>query len=462
MEGTGLDFRGRKVTVVGLGREGLALVRFLVARGAEVTVSDAQDAEALAPRLREIAGLPVRLALGGNRAEDLVGADLVAVSPGVPLTLPALAAARAAGVPLTNLTDIFLQLCRAPVIGVTGSNGKTTTTTLIGEMLRAAGRAVWVGGNIGRPLLEEVEEIAPSETVVLEMSSFQLDLVRRSPHIAVVTNISPNHLDMHLTFEAYVEAKSHILAHQSAQDIAVLGRESAPAWGLAERTPGRVLAFSRLRELEGEGAFVRAGQIVVRWEGREVPIMPVTDIPLPGQHNVENVLAACAVATVCGVAPEAQARAVRAFRGVEHRLEPVRTLDGVTYINDSIATSPERALMGLRSFERPIVLLAGGRDKHLPLEEWAAEARARCRAVVLFGEAAGSFGRALEEAPGGGTLTLRKAPRLAQAVAAARELAQPGDIVLFSPGGTSFDEFRDYEERGRRFKELVAALDGGP
>jgi UDP-N-acetylmuramoylalanine--D-glutamate ligase len=177
---------------------------------------------------------------------------------------------------------------------------------------------------------------------------------------------------------------------------------------------------------------------------------------------VENVLAACAVATVCGVAPEVQARAIRAFRGVEHRLEPVRTLTGVTYINDSIATSPERALMGLRSFDRPIVLLAGGRDKHLPLEEWAREARARCRAVVLFGEAAESFGRALEDAPGEGAPTLRKAARLAEAVATARELARPGDIVLLSPGGTSFDEFRDYEERGRRFKELVAALDGAP
>jgi len=451
-------FSGRRVTVVGLGREGTALVRFLAPLDALITVSDAQPADALSQQMGGIVGLPVRLALGGNDPADFLSADIVLLSPGVPLTLPAVVAARESGVELSSLTALFLEYCPVPLIGVTGSNGKTTTTSLIAAMLQAAGRWVWLGGNLGRPLIEQMERMLPGSWAVVELSSFQLELVQRSPHISVITNISPNHLDMHPTFEAYIAAKRNIFRFQTPFDVAVLNQDNSVTRDLMGQAPGRTLPFSRKVTLPGDGAFVRDDQAVMRYDGKERAIMPLGDLQIPGVHNVENLLAAAAAATAAGVPVEAQAAGARAFRGVEHRLERVREVAGVVYVNDSIATSPERALAGLRSYTRPLVLLAGGRDKHLSLEEWAAEARVRCRAVVLFGEAAAPFGRALAAAPGPRP-EVRQAAGLAEAVALAQDIARSGDIVLLSPAGTSFDEFRDFEERGRRFKALVAALE---
>ncbi|RLC69157.1 MAG: UDP-N-acetylmuramoyl-L-alanine--D-glutamate ligase, partial [Chloroflexi bacterium] len=309
--------------------------------------------------------------------------DVVFVSPGVPLEIPFLVEARRRGVPLSSETRLFVELCPAPIVGITGSSGKTTTTTLVGEMLRASGQTTWVGGNIGCPLIEHLPEIAPTDRVVMELSSFQLEFFAPwageegrgiSPAIAAVLNISPNHLDRHPSMAAYVAAKKQILLHQRADDVAVLGFDNAEARALAGECRGEVLFFSQ-REVVAQGAFLRDEVVTLRLGEDEQPVCAVSEIKLLGRHNVDNVLAACTLAGVAGADVEAMAAVATTFSGVEHRLELVRELNGVRWYNDSIATSPERMVAALRSFDAPIVLLAGGRDKHLP---WARRRRLSC------------------------------------------------------------------------------------
>jgi len=448
-------YTGRKVTVLGLGREGVSVVRFLAERGAEVTVSDSKRPEELRASLDAVSRWPVRLSLGANIPEAVAGADALFVSPGVPLTNPVVQAARERGVRLDSSLRLFFALCPAPIAGITGSSGKTTTTTLLGEMLRTAGRRVFVGGNIGKTVLEALPEITPDQWVVLEISSFQLELMDRSPHVAVITNVTPNHLDVHPDMEDYIRAKKRILDFQRSDDWAVLNEDDEVTRELASTARARPVRFSRAIEPEGDAAFVRKGVITVRLDGRESPVMARGAVRLRGEHNLENALAACAAGAVCGLPAEAMATAASQFAGVEHRLESVRTLAGVEYVNDSIATTPERTLAGLRAFDRPIVLLLGGRDKHLPLESLAREAQRRCRAVVLYGEAAGLIEEALKEATEGGDgPALVRLRGFAEAVAKASEQARPGDVVLLSPACTSYDMFANFEERGREFKRL--------
>ncbi|MFQ6058204.1 MAG: UDP-N-acetylmuramoyl-L-alanine--D-glutamate ligase [Anaerolineae bacterium] len=455
-----MNFIGLRATIIGLAREGTALARFLAQRGAIVTVSDLKSPEELAENMEAIrlSAPPsaVHFVLGGHPSEILDDADVLFVSPGVCPEAPILVEARRRGLPLSSATMLFFQLCPAPIIGVTGSSGKTTTTTLVGEMLKASGFTTWVGGNIGQPLIEQVEDIRPEDKVVMELSSFQLENMAQSPHIAAVLNLTPDHLDRHPSFEAYRAAKLPILRYQGRDDLAVLGYDDQATRALADEGRGRVLFFSQTTEPEG-GAFVRDGEILVRFEGREDRVCTTDQVKLRGRHNLDNVLAACAIARAAGADAQAMAAIATSFAGLEHRLELVREIEAVRYYNDSIATSPRRAMAALESFQEPIVLLAGGRYKNLPLEGLADLIRQKVRHLILFGEAAPILEVAVKKGKEPRP-TIHRCPTLEEAVGTAARVARPGDVVLLSPACTSFDAFRDFAERGARFKELVRGL----
>jgi UDP-N-acetylmuramoylalanine--D-glutamate ligase len=456
--------------VIGLAREGLDLTQFLAAHGADVVVTDRKRAGELSDAVSALgaAGVvhersgdggdareggnqgKVWLRLGGHDLSDLHGVDVVYASPGVPPDHELLQAAREHGIRLSSLIELFFALCPAPILGITGSAGKSTTTSLIGEIFEAAGREVFVGGNIGRPLLGKLEQMSASSWVVLELSSFQLEPLRTSPHIALVTNVTPNHLDRHPTMEDYWAAKGQILAHQTPADWAVLNADDA--WTLRYRPLGRVLRFS----LEGavEGAYLAGEQLMLLGE----PLLSVDEIQLRGRHNQANVLAAAAAAHVAGIEREAIQTAVRAFRGVAHRLQTVAERDGVLFVDDSIATAPERSIAALRAYDEPLVLIAGGRDKHLPMQEWAELIVRRVKHVVLLGEMSDLVEQALRATDPAYTCISRVAT-MGDAVAQAARVAHSGDVVLLSPGGTSYDMYADFEERGRDFARAAGELD---
>ncbi|MGE5618642.1 MAG: UDP-N-acetylmuramoyl-L-alanine--D-glutamate ligase [Sphingomonadaceae bacterium] len=447
-------FAGKKVTVVGLAREGVSLVRFLAGVGARVTANDRATAEQMSGTLASLEHLPVRFVLGEHPSEVFLDADSVFVSPGVPLQMAPLVEARRRGVPLSSETQLFFELCRGRLVGITGSSGKTTTTTLVGEMVRQAGMPVHVGGNIGLPLVERLDEIGLQDWVILEMSSFQLERLPYSPHVATVLNVTPNHLDRHGDMESYTEAKSNILRHQRPGDRAILSADDAVASSLP--TVEKPIWFSIERPVEG--SYLDGGWVVLEREGRVEPVCRVGDVRLRGRHNLSNVVAAVAVASALGVPAAAMRAAIAGFRGVPHRLEVVGVVDGVTYCNDSIATAPERSIASIRSFQEPVVLIAGGRDKHLPMEEWGELIRRRVKALVLMGEAADMIERAVLEASGPDLLPILRADSMERAVELAHGVARAGDVVLLAPGCTSFDMFKDFEERGERFRECVRNL----
>lgn len=453
------NFKGMRVTVVGLGIEGIDLAGFFTSRGAKVTVSDARSAEALAAPLAAIAGTGVTLSLGANRIEDTVRADLVYASQGVPHALPALVAAREAGVPVSSMTALFLQVCPAPVAAVTGSSGKTTTTALVGAMLEAAGADFVVGGNIGVGLLGLLEQIAAETKVMLELSHTQLESVEHSPHLACVTNVTPNHLDQ-FSWEEYVALKRRIFQFQTAEDIAIFNLDNAITAGFAREAPGRVLHTSMWQPLPGDGVALRGDLVIRREGGIETTVLLRDDIRLRGDHNVENVLCAIALASQLGVSDEAARAAVRAATGVPHRLESVDTVGGALYVNDSIATTPERTLAGIRAYTEPVVLLLGGRHKDLPLDVLAREAVKRARAVIAFGEAGELFAGAVRQARSGDAPPIEQVGSVEEAVQAAARYARAGDVVLFSPAGTSFDAYPNFERRGSAYRAAVAALVG--
>ena len=446
------SFAGKRAVVVGLAREGLDLARFLAARGAHVVVADRKPAAELAPQIAALADQPdISYRLGGHAPGDLDHADVLFASPGVAPDNPLVVAAGQRGIPVSSLVALFFQLCPAPIIGVTGSAGKTTTTSLLGDILRRAGRHTVVGGNIGRPLLGELGGIRPSSWVVMELSSFQLETLPASPTIAVVTNVTPNHLDRHPSMEAYWAAKGHILAHQRSTDWAVLNADDA--WTTRYRPRGRVRHFSLERPVAG--AFLDGDRLVL---GDET-LMAVPDVPLRGRHNLANVLAAAAAADTAGVTKEAIVAAISAFQGVPHRLQTVAHWQGVQFVDDSIATAPERSIAALAAFQEPLVLLAGGRDKHLPMADWARLIVRRVKHVVLFGEMADLVAEAIRAAdPQYEYQRVSRADTMDEAVARAAAAAAPGDVVLLSPGGTSYDRYRDFEERGADFARAVGLL----
>jgi len=451
-------FAGKRVAVIGLAREGVSLARFLAEAGADVVANDRAPAAALEKPLAALGDLPVRLVLGGHPQEVFLESDVVFVSPGVPQELPPLAEARRQGIAISSETQLFFELCRGRLVGITGSSGKTTTTALTGEMLRQAGLPVYVGGNIGVPLLERVDEIEPGEWVVLEMSSFQLETLPYSPPVAAILNITPNHLDRHADMESYAAAKANIVRHQGTEDWAILNADDRITADI--QGGGCTVWFSLERPVDG--CYLEGERFLLRRTASVETVCEAGEVRLRGRHNLYNVAAAVAVASVVGAPVAAMRSAIGGFRGVPHRLEPVGVVDGVAYYNDSIATAPERAMASLRSFEEPIVLIAGGRDKHLPMEEWGEMIRRRVKALVLIGEAAGKIERAVLDAPGGAPPPMARVNSMEEAVALAWASSAPGDVVLLAPGCTSFDMFRDFEERGERFRECVRGLRGDP
>jgi UDP-N-acetylmuramoylalanine--D-glutamate ligase len=434
----------------------VALARFLVSRGALVTISDRKTAAELRQEIDLLGDLPVTLSLGGNRVEDTLGADIVFVTPGAPRDIPAVAAAVEQGIPVSSEIELLFELCPAPIVGITGSSGKSTTTTLVGEILKGAGRQVHVGGNLGTPLIELVDTMASTDLVVLELSSFQLEFMRRSPYVAAILNITPNHLDRHPSMEHYAESKRNIMRYQQPNDWVVLGYANEITRGYGESSEARRLYFG-IDNIAGDGSFTAEGAVWLRLNDRVERVIDLDAIQLRGRHNLENVAAAVAIAAAAGVPATAMGETIAAFRGIEHRLEPVREIEGVWFYNDSIATAPERTMAALRSFEEPVVLLAGGRDKHLPLDELATMLNRKARAVVLFGEASGQLEDALVAAGAPPPAVVRCA-NLAEAVPLAAAAAKAGDVVLLSPAFTSYDQFRDFEERGREFKRIVRGL----
>jgi UDP-N-acetylmuramoylalanine--D-glutamate ligase len=441
--------RGQRALVIGLAREGLDLARFLCAHGANVVVTDRKSDTELHEQVHLLGTDGVAYRLGGHSIDDLHNVDVVYASPGVPPEHKLLQEAARRGITRSSLVELFFALCPAPILGVTGSSGKSTTTSLIGEMFDRAERDVFVGGNIGRPLLGKVVDMRPSSWVVMELSSFELEPLRTSPHIAVVTNVTPNHLDRHPSMEAYWEAKGQILAHQGPSDFAVLNADDP--WSLRYRTNGRVLYFS----LQGsvEGAYLAGRRLMLLGQ----PLLSTSDVPLRGRHNTANVLTAMAAAHAAGIEREAMHEAIRAFEGVPHRLQTVAEREGVSYVDDSIATAPERSIAALQSYDEPLVLIAGGRDKHLPMDDWARLIVRRVKHVVLLGEMSELVAEALRSAhPGYGAVS--RADSMDEAVRHAARAASTGDVVLLSPGGTSYDMYQDFEERGRDFARAVHAL----
>lgn len=457
----------KHVVVLGMARQGKALASWLPTQGARVTLSDTRDAGALADDLLDLLGLDVSYALGGHPLELLNDADMLCISGGVPLETPIVQAALERGIRVTNDAVLFLERCPAMVIGITGSAGKTTTTTLIGKMCEADGRKTWVGGNIGNVLLESLDEIAEDDIVVMELSSFQLEIADVSPDVSLVLNVTPNHLDRHKTMQNYAAAKANIFLHQAGDDIVILNRDDPISNSFADNAPAQTGFFSTSRMI-ASGAFLLGRRLAVVGEsspsGAARVVCERSEILLRGEHNVSNILAACAAAGAAGVSVEAMRKAILEFRGVEHRLELVEKINGVQWINDSIATAPERVVAAVRSFEEPLILLLGGRDKNLPWQELAGLAVERCKAVICFGEHGSAIAQiinyALRSQLGGQLKSVDVVKNMPDAVKLAAQLANRGNVVLLSPGCTSYDAYNDFAERGEHFRKLVMELKG--
>ena len=452
--------RGRKVAFIGAGVSHRELIGQFVEMGAQVTLCDRRTAEQMGPLADQLAAKGVTLSLGPDYMRGFAGQEMILRTPGFEFFTPELQAAGKAGAELTSEMELFFELCPCEIVAVTGSDGKTTTTSLIAAMLRESGRTVHLGGNIGRALLPIIGEIAPTDMAVVELSSFQLISMRRSPRIAVVTNVTPNHLDHHKDMQEYIDAKRNILLWQTPPCRAVLGYENPVTRAMQADCKGEQVWFTRLRETDN-GAFLRAEDdtLCMAEKGVVTPILPRSQVRLRGLHNVENLLAASAA--VWGLVPvETIARVGREFAGVEHRIEPVRTLDGVQWFNDSIASSPTRTIAGLRSFDQKIIIIAGGYDKKIPYEPLAPEILAHVKGLVLMGQTGPLIEKAVRECPGFAEsgLVIEHAADMAEAVQKARALAKPGDIVSLSPASASFDLYPNFEVRGRHFKELVNAL----
>lgn len=457
------NWKDTRVLIIGAARQGLALARYLVTQGAVVTINDRQSKAALSVAVESLSSTPVQWVTGEHPLSLLDECDVISVSGGVPLDMPILQEAVRRGIPITNDTQVFLEKVLAPVIGITGSAGKTTTTTIVGRMAAAQvefPQRCWVGGNIGNPLIDSVKEIHPLDSVVMEISSFQLEQLTISPKIAVVLNITPNHLDRHGTMEAYTSAKARILKYQTMDDIAILNRDDAGSWNLASQVKGRLISFGLKPITNIEGTFIHNDHITYQVGGRVEELIPLELIELRGEHNRMNVLAACAIAKAAGFSKRAIHKGIEGFGGVAHRMEFVREIHGVRWYNDSIATAPERSMAAIKSFTEPIVLLAGGRDKKLPWNEFTSLVHHQVKHVVLFGEAAGIIQNSLEEnrTDHSGIESVSRFDRMEEAMKQAAELAQTGDVVLLSPGCTSYDAYKDFEERGEVFRKWVQQL----
>ena len=447
-----MDVQGKRVLVVGLGKSGVASSLFLQSRGARVTVSDAKSEEQLRSEIPALLDKGIVVETGKHGERTFRDQDLIVVSPGVPNDVPQLVNARKNGTPVIGEIELAARFLQGEVIAITGSNGKTTTTTLTGEVIAAGGFQSLVGGNIGTPAITFVDQSTPKTWVVLEISSFQLETIETfRPHIAAILNITPDHLDRHGSMEAYIAAKARIFENQTEKDFAVLNMDDPTCVALGKGLKPQVFWFSRKQEVQ-RGAFVRNGKIIFRDASGEREVMPADEITLKGAHNLENVLAAAAMGLLAGVAPEKVRQAVKDFKAVEHRLEYVATIRGVQYFNDSKATNVDATVKALESFPGNIHLILGGKDKGTDYSVLNGLLKSRVKRVYTIGAAAQKIESQISgvEVTSAGTLDV--------AVRKANEFAQSGDIVLLAPACASFDQFQSYEHRGRAFKEAVHAM----
>jgi len=450
-----MELKNKRVLVVGAGKSGISAARFLREQGAKVTISDSRSAAALAGEIPALMDAGIMVEAGGHGLLTFRRQDLIVVSPGVPMDTPEVRQVVALGMPVIGELELASRFLKGQVIAITGSNGKTTTTTLVGEILKRGGMETLVGGNIGLPVIDLIAESRPGTWNVLEVSSFQLEtVVEFRPRIAAVLNITPDHLDRHKTFANYAAAKARITERQDAEDFLVLNGENKDAQMVAARTRAQVFWFSTRRPIK-QGSFVHGESVVflAKEGGKAEPVMPVSEISLRGAHNVENVLAAVTIARLAGVPSDLIRVGVREFKAVEHRLELVRVSNGVEFYNDSKATNVDAAMKALASFPGGVHLILGGKDKDSAYTQMAGLLRERAVVVYTIGSAAEKIGREL-----GGVVKIVEAGTLEVAVAEAAKAASPGDVVLLSPACSSFDQFESYEHRGRRFRELVAAL----
>ncbi|MGA7339770.1 MAG: UDP-N-acetylmuramoyl-L-alanine--D-glutamate ligase [Terracidiphilus sp.] len=453
-----MELKGKKVLVVGLGKSGLAAALFLRRKGAQVTVSDVRSAESLAKEIPALLEEGIMVEAGGHGLLTFRRQDLIVVSPGVPLNTPELVQVRGFGLPVIGELELAARFLKGRILAITGSNGKTTTTALTGEILKEGGMRTLVGGNIGLPVVSLIEESSDDTWSVLEVSSFQLESTEQfRPSIAVILNITPDHLDRHGSFENYARAKERIFAAQDANDSVVLNADNARAAEAASRAVAPVHWFSIERRVK-QGAWIQEGYVVYRsaLDAETERVMPLSKIPLKGEHNVENVLAAVCASRLAGVPVEAIRRAIEKFQAVEHRLEYVATIHGVEFYNDSKATNVDATAKALASFSSGIHLILGGKDKGSDYTQLAQLLRERVRAVYTIGSAAAKIESQLR-----GVVSIRSCETLDGAVNAAASAAHAGEVVLLAPACSSFDQFENYEHRGRVFKELVSERRGG-
>ena len=454
------SIRGRSVGVIGIGISNTPLLSLLLRAGADVTAYDRKEESAFdRALLRSLREQGCRFVFGEDYLSRL-DRDLIFRTPGLHPRF--LEEARQRGSEITSEMEVFFQVCPCTTVAVTGSDGKTTTTTILAELLRAAGRTVHLGGNIGHPLLAETGEMTAEDIAVLELSSFQLMTMTRSPHIAVVTNLAPNHLDVHRDYAEYISAKENIFTHQSAEDIAVFNADNEVTASFAGRETGSLRTFSRRGTVE-RGTYLSrdaSGDGQAIWMANETGrrmVLPLAEIKLPGVHNVENYMAA--IAAVDGLVPDEVIRDfARNFGGVEHRIELVRELDGVRYYNDSIASSPSRTIAGLNSFPEKLILIAGGKDKGISYESLGPVVNEHVKLLILCGATAGVIRASVEQAGNYNGLEIVDVENYHQAVSLARSRARAGDVVILSPASTSFDRFANFMERGKAFKEIVNGL----
>jgi UDP-N-acetylmuramoylalanine--D-glutamate ligase len=447
-----VELNNKRVLVVGLGKSGVASALFLTARGAHVTVSDSKTEDQLREEIPVLLDHGIAVETGGHGDRTFRDQNLIVVSPGIPVDAAPLVQARAQGEAVIGEVELAAQFLQGPVVAITGSNGKTTTTALVGEIIVAGGFETAVGGNIGTPAVSLVDRATSETVVVLEISSFQLETIQTfRPKVAVILNITPDHLDRHRTFETYVSAKARIFENQTSADFSVLNSDDATCAEMMKRTQAQVFWFSRKKEVSN-GAYVNDGRVLFRDARAQHQIMQVSEIPLKGSHNLENVLAAVCVGMLMGCQPEQIRGAVRAFKAVEHRLEYVATIRGVQYFNDSKATNVDATIKALESFPANIHLILGGKDKGSDYTVLNELIRKRVKRVYTIGAAAGKI-----ESQIAGTEVVH-AERLEAAVKRATASAMDGDVVLLAPACASFDQFNNYEHRGRVFKEVVEAL----
>jgi UDP-N-acetylmuramoylalanine--D-glutamate ligase len=452
-----MDLTNKRVLVVGLGKSGVASALFLKAHGARVTVSDSKPQDEFKEEIPVLLDHGITIETGAHGERTFQNQDLIVVSPGVPVDAKPLVQARALGEKVIGEIELAAQEFPGKIIAITGSNGKTTTTTLAGEIISAAGMPTVVGGNIGTPAISLVEGATAKTVAVLEVSSFQLETIQTfRPHIAAILNVTPDHLDRHRTFTAYADAKARIFENQQAADFTVLNADDRTCVELAPRTRAKVFWFSRKKEVN-QGAYVREGKILFRDGGGQRGILQTSEIPLKGAHNVENVLAAVCIGSLMGAKPEQIRKAVVNFTAVEHRLEHVATVRGVEYYNDSKATNVDATIKALESFPANIHLILGGKDKGSDYSVLNELLRVRAKRVYTIGAAAAKIESQIQ-----GATEIVHAETLEHAIKRATDAAQPGDIVLLAPACSSFDQFRNYEHRGRVFKEVVAEIAGTP